>query len=126
MNKKVLVVVAHPDDEVLGCGGTIAKHINNGDSVSVLILADGETSRESNNIESKTLIRQKAAKAANQVLGVEDLVVCKYPDNRLDTVPLLTLVKEIEPTTQMLLGLQITTALEILRHWCSHQLAELN
>ena len=48
MNKKVLVVVAHPDDEVLGCGGTIAKHINNGDSVSVLILADGETSRESN------------------------------------------------------------------------------
>lgn len=96
MNKKVLVVVAHPDDEVLGCGGTIAKHINNGDSVSVLILADGETSRESNNIESKTLIRQKAAKAANQVLGVEDLVVCKYPDNRLDTVPLLTLVKEIE------------------------------
>lgn len=96
MHKKVLVVVAHPDDEVLGCGGTIAKHIDNGDIVSVLILADGETSREAKDIESKVLTRQNAAKAANQVLGVEDLVVCEYPDNRLDTIPLLTLVQEIE------------------------------
>ena len=45
MHKKVLVVVAHPDDEVLGCGGTIAKHIDNGDIVSVLILADGASSK---------------------------------------------------------------------------------
>lgn len=96
MNKKVLVVVAHPDDEVLGCGGTIAKHIHNGDKVSVLILADGETSRLSTNVENRIVQRHKAAELATQALGVNDLFVCKYLDNSLDTIPLLTLVKEIE------------------------------
>ena len=47
MTKSVLVIAAHPDDDVLGCGGTIARHVNEGDNVSILLLADGEGSRGS-------------------------------------------------------------------------------
>ena len=43
---QVLVVAAHPDDEVLGCGGTIARHVDSGDQVQVLIVAEGATSRQ--------------------------------------------------------------------------------
>ena len=46
MNKNILVVAAHPDDEVLGCGGTIAKHASKGDHVQILIVAEGATSRQ--------------------------------------------------------------------------------
>ena len=45
-SKTVLVVAAHPDDEVLGCGGTIAKHSGLGDIVHILIVAEGATSRQ--------------------------------------------------------------------------------
>ena len=45
MNKKILIVAAHPDDEVLGCGGTILKHVADGDSVHIVIMAEGITSR---------------------------------------------------------------------------------
>ena len=43
---QVLVIAAHPDDEVLGCGGTIARHADSGDQVQVLIVAEGSTSRQ--------------------------------------------------------------------------------
>lgn len=48
MNKKILVVAAHPDDEMLGMGGTILKHVKNKDAVSILFLGDGITSRDIN------------------------------------------------------------------------------
>ena len=41
MQESVLVIAAHPDDEVLGCGGTIAKHLQNGDIVNILIVVEG-------------------------------------------------------------------------------------
>ena len=53
--KSILVIAAHPDDEVLGCGGTIVKHIQNGDEVHVLIIAEGVTSRD----EERNPIRRK-------------------------------------------------------------------
>ena len=47
-NNDVLIIAAHPDDEILGCGGAMVKHIENGDEVHVVILAEGMTSRDTN------------------------------------------------------------------------------
>jgi N-acetylglucosamine malate deacetylase 1 len=94
-HSSVLVVAAHPDDEVLGCGGTIARHCAAGDRVAVLILADGVTSR--GNIAPADLKeRQSAARNANAILGVQDVTLLAYPDNRMDEVVLLDVVKDVE------------------------------
>lgn len=96
---KVLVIAAHPDDEVLGCGGTIAKHVLAGDEVRIHILAEGATSRapsrdcESHASELTTLARS-AAEAA-MVLGATS-VLHGLPDNRLDSLDLLEVVKLVE------------------------------
>ena len=99
---RILVVAAHPDDEVLGCGGTIIKAINCGAVVKVVFLGEGVSARfpfgeyNSENFVNETNIRQKEAKKALKVLGVKH----SYFGDRLcvqfDTVPHLTLVKEIE------------------------------
>jgi len=90
---EVLIVAAHPDDEVLGAGGTILKHISKGDKVSLLILGDGESSRKKGaDIKKRS---QQAVKSA-KLLGVSNLVLEKLPDNQFDTVSLLKITKIIE------------------------------
>ena len=97
---RVLVVAAHPDDEVLGCGGTMALLAHRGHEVYVLILGEGVTSRDNERdpdrraTEIATL--RKAAKEASQILGVKKLFFEDFPDNRFDTVPLLELIKAVE------------------------------
>lgn len=97
---RILVVAAHPDDEVLGCGGTIAKHVAAGDRVEVIILAEGLTSRparrdrEAQREELSALAR--AAQAANEALGVSSLSLHELPDNRMDSVPRLDIIKLVE------------------------------
>lgn len=93
MKNSVLVVAAHSDDEVLGCGGTIAKHIHNGDSVTVMFMTDGVSSRESK-FDGEG--RVDASQQAMVVLGVKDIRQVNFPDNKMDSVPLLNIVKEIE------------------------------
>ncbi|MAJ13374.1 MAG: GlcNAc-PI de-N-acetylase [SAR116 cluster bacterium] len=94
---KVLVIAAHPDDEVLGCGGVIAKHVNNGDKVDVLIAAEGITSRTPKLIEKEKLDKLKSeAERANKLLGVNNLYFEGLPDNRLDKLLRLETVKIIE------------------------------
>lgn len=96
---KVLVVAAHPDDEVLGCGATIAAHARRGDEVRVLLLAEGITSRGhgSTRAQAAALARlHRAAAKANRILGVRKLVMQKFPDNAMDTVPLLEVVRAVE------------------------------
>jgi len=103
--KQVLVVAAHPDDEVLGCGGTMARLAHEGCEVHIAILGEGITSRHTqrNEADAKHLSRlhQRAHEAAAKV-GAKDVVLFKLPDNRLDTVPLLDIVKLLEDLIQKL------------------------
>jgi len=100
MTKSILVVAAHPDDEVIGCGGVIARHADFGDSVHLLIIAEGITSREHqrNRSHSHNELRDigLAAKKAAQILGATSIELLDYPDNRLDSVDRLDLIKSIE------------------------------
>lgn len=95
MNRRVLVVAAHPDDEVLGCGATIAKWKTQGAAVHVLLLADGEGARADNN-QRKLHNRHEAAVNANKIIGTDSLELLNLPDNRLDSLDLLEVVKLIE------------------------------
>ena len=100
MNQTVLVVAAHPDDEVLGCGATIARHAANGDRVHILILAEGATSRRAQRdrgASKQALSRLGAcAQRAGRILGAKSVTLEDLPDNRLDSVDLLDIVKIVE------------------------------
>lgn len=100
MNDRVLVVAAHPDDEVLGCGGAILKHVFRADSVRILIMAEGLTSRDLTrdtvgHKEDLAHLHESSALAA-KCLGAEGVRLCLFPDNRMDSVDLLDIVKEVE------------------------------
>ncbi len=98
-NKIVLVIAAHPDDEVLGCGGTIIKHIQSKDKVHVVILAEGITSRTELEVgkHSKELNQlEKAANKAHNILGSTSLELFDFPDNKMDSIDRIVVVKKIE------------------------------
>lgn len=98
--KTILVVAAHPDDEILGCGGTIARLVNEGNVVYTLILGEGITSRDETRDrgkrKSKILDLQKTAEKANSKLGVKKVYFGDFPDNRFDSCALLDIVKKVE------------------------------
>ncbi len=100
--KKILVVAAHPDDEVLGCGGTIARLTSEGSNVYTLILGEGVTSRDRKRDlakrENEIAELKKQAENANRILGVKKVYTFDFPDNRFDSVPLLDIIKTIEET----------------------------
>jgi len=93
--KPLAVIVAHPDDEVLGFGGAIARAAVAGASVRVLILATGAASRGGNADVAIKVLRDQANRAA-EALGVPPPTVGDFPDNRMDTVPLLDVVQRVE------------------------------
>jgi len=90
------VVAAHPDDEVLGCGGFIASKASSGAEVSVIFISDGVTSRAKNLGKSEIETRRSAAKLAAEVLGIKNVHFGDFPDNQLDSVPILRIVQFIE------------------------------
>lgn len=98
--KKILVIAAHPDDEVLGCGATMAKRVLSGDMVKVVIAAEGLTSRyqirEQKKIHDELMNLREIAKTANNILGIKDIEFLGFPDNRMDSVDLLDIIKKLE------------------------------
>ena len=98
--KSILVVAAHPDDEVLGCGGYIANQVWSGDEVFVTFLSDGVTSRQGNLGLQEIESRRNAARLASKVLGASDVSFGDFPDNKLDAVPLLEIIKSIEAVVE--------------------------
>lgn len=96
--KNILVISAHPDDEVLGCGGTIIKHAKKNNVFSI-IAGEGITSRNKKgvkNIKSRLNILRKQALKAAKIMGVKKTFFLSFPDNKLDTLPLLEVIQKIE------------------------------
>ena len=89
----ILVVGAHPDDELLGAGGTVARHVKNGDRVTLAILCEGITQRYD---DSRHEVVQHQSRVAAEILGVNNVVIGSLPDQRLDTLPISTVAQGIE------------------------------
>lgn len=91
---KVQAIVAHPDDEVLGCGATLAKHARAGDEVRILILGTGAMARPDAEASDVIALRT-SAQAAAKILGAT-VEVGTFPDQRFDTVARLDMIQWIE------------------------------
>ena len=98
--KRVLVIAAHPDDELLGCGGTVALHAAQGDEVTAVIVCEGESLRYGEDGVGQS----DHIQAAGKVLGMKEVRTLKFPDQKLDTftltdiiTPLEKLVDEVQP-----------------------------
>ncbi len=93
--KRVLVIAAHPDDEVLGVGGTIAKYSEQGYEIYIHIVTEGASTQYPNDNKRLNAKRQAAVRA-NQILGGEEVHFGELPDMKLDTIPHVELNKELE------------------------------
>jgi LmbE family N-acetylglucosaminyl deacetylase len=96
----ILIIASHPDDEILGCGGSIARHVEAGDTVHTLILGQGATSRCTSRASRQASMSvkrlQTQARKAADVLGVSSVSFGDLPDQRFDTLPLLEITQMIE------------------------------
>ena len=96
---KIMVVAAHPDDEILGCGATVHKYTKNGVEAHALVLGTGVASRCEHNItdsinEIDNL--RKDAKDSADIIGFKTISFEDFPDNKMDSVSLLDVVRKIE------------------------------
>jgi LmbE family N-acetylglucosaminyl deacetylase len=97
MKQSILVLAAHPDDEVLGCGGTVAKLADEGAIIHIAFLADGVFSRIDSTVPQEELnARRIAARMACEILGAKSISFGDFPDNRMDTVSLLEITQVVE------------------------------
>ena len=91
----VLVIAAHPDDELLGVGGTVALHARKGDRIKSIIMCEGESLRYGHSVGQSTATREAA-----RILGVEEVIQPGFPDQRLDTFTLTDLITPIEQVSE--------------------------
>lgn len=90
---KVMAIAAHPDDELLGLGATLARHAEAGDEVHAVVLSEGATARYDDGAKS---LLQEAGRRAAVVLGLRSIQFLGMPDQKLDTLPLLEIIQAIE------------------------------
>ena len=96
--QKILAIVAHPDDEIIGVGGALCKHINAGDEVHVLILGDGKSSRNNTYTKLPKNLKEKSldeTRKALSCLGINSFFKENFPDNRFDSINMLDLAKKV-------------------------------
>ena len=99
----ILVIAPHPDDESLGCGGTLLKHLDCGDRVHWLIITGMDSPRFS---EDEINIRSKEIKKVNEMYGFSSITEFNYPPAKLDQVETSKIIedlnhciKQIKPNT---------------------------
>jgi LmbE family N-acetylglucosaminyl deacetylase len=100
---KILIISAHPDDEILGCGATILKHVENGDEVSVCIVTTSTHPRWSDEYRERKLIE---AKNVDRILGIKNRFYCNLRTTELSITPgaelnksLTEVIQEVDPDT---------------------------
>lgn len=91
VNGRILVIAAHPDDELLGCGATVCKRVAMGDEAHVLILCEGETMRSQSHA-----VKRLATLSAAKILGTAEPVCAGLPDQHLDAIPIVDVIRPIE------------------------------
>lgn len=97
--RTVLIVAAHPDDEILGVGGTVARHTAEGDVVYALILGEGQTSRSAHREDTGRDVVEELHRntlESARAVGFREVFFADFPDNRFDDVDLLDIVKAVE------------------------------
>ena len=93
--RRIAAIFAHPDDEILGCGGALARHAECGDDVRILLLATGLRSRGPSDETAIGKLREEARESA-KIVGAKGIEFADFPDNAMDSVPLLDVVKRVE------------------------------
>ena len=80
MKKNILVIAAHPDDEILGCGGTLAKYSSQGHSINILFLTNGVSARSLPKKEMLKLIsiRKSSALKAKKIIGAKKNIFFRF------------------------------------------------
>ena len=88
------MIAAHPDDEVLGCAGTLLKHAKNNDEILILFASDGESARI---LGSKKIdFRKKQARKVAKILNAKKPLFLDFPDNQLDKINILKIARSFE------------------------------
>lgn len=92
MKKVVLLIAAHPDDEILGVGGTVRRHVLTGDIVHALVICEGTSMRH----QDQEIPQEEQGRKAATILGVSSFEILNFPDQHLDTLSLVDIVTPIE------------------------------
>lgn len=99
---KTIVFSPHPDDDLIGCGGSMAKHIKQGNEITIIYMTSGDAGGLKHTKNELAEIREKEAKEASKKLGIKDLIFLKNPDGYLEyneenLVKIVTLIREKKP-----------------------------
>jgi N-acetylglucosamine malate deacetylase 1 len=102
-NNRIIVFAPHPDDDIIGCGGSIAKHIQNGKEVTIVYLTSGDSGSLSYSKENLAKLREEEAANGAKVLGTKNLIFLKNPDGYLEAnkdnlIKVTKIIRQYQPS----------------------------